>query len=836
MLFRSRDVYQVSIRSIDGDTKYVYEVGVDVEDKPYTLEDMDDGWTKLSYTFGEGVEADNFRVDFRVRTIVGDFIEIKNVFIGGQSISLSEANMDTETYGSVLPTFAETADHDWVTDSTYTVAFFTAKPHYEDDYPVMQAVIKGGKISTAELTNDGYYIDKIEVISDFHKDGEMVLAEFDPETSTIDADTNLLVTWKGVDRTVTFETNGGTPLAAKTVENGKPLALTNEEVTTRDLHLFSGWYSDSGLQTAFVPGVTTVTSDIKLYAKWILAANAKTVVIDLNTDGDDENILAEDLLANLVVEEGGTIAEAYRPSNIQILPGSYFDGWYAVGSDTPFDFTAEVNDNVVVRAKWTEPTTLYSVEAIRGGKGNTSADKVILSWLGDPGKLAKAGDIIAFKFRSTATIDQFSVRTSTKKFAYQRTMNSTNLLVYEVGDDGWISVAYQFPADGGSYDDGGGTISYGNDGLKFRFDLRSTGDVGGFLIGDLFEVKGVSFNGEELDIVALHDESVADDFDDDVALYAWPETVAVTFNYDNGGAADPRTGAVNVKYGERGFYALPEDTEKDSLLFDGWYKDSGFTEKFNSNVPIFTPTTLYGRWIEVYNVTLHNFDGSSNNRIDPVGKDVPMEEPRGISNIGYFLDGWFTKDPSDPEFNALTDAWDFDDDVTADMDLYAKWSAPTEAYLFTATVADERFQFRWHEDSGFFADGQIQKGDVFTLMIKFPDGNSSTEKKWRLRTRSAEAHITEDVNFSATPKEDGWYLITAVVPEGITGNGLYLQVYENANAAVGDKMIIKAFAYNGTAIEVDARPFGTASTSKGAYAKVKADGEVVNPDGTPIVP
>ena len=171
--------------------------------------------------------------------------------------------------------------------------------------------------------------------------------------------------------------------------------------------------------------------------------------------------------------------------------------------------------------------------------------------------------------------------------------------------------------------------------------------------------------------------------------------------------------------------------------------------------------------------------------------------------------------------------------VEASTTIYAKWAEPTEAYLFTATVAEERFQFRWHESLGFFADAQIQPGDVFTLMIKFPEGNSSAEKKWRLRTRSTEAHITEDVSFSSTPKEDGWYLITAVVPAGITGDGLYLQVYENANAAVGDKMIIKAFAYNGKGFEIEAKPYAEATTQKGAYSKVKADGEVVNVDGTP---
>ena len=130
------------------------------------------------------------------------------------------------------------------------------------------------------------------------------------------------------------------------------------------------------------------------------------------------------------------------------------------------------------------------------------------------------------------------------------------------------------------------------------------------------------------------------------------------------------------------------------------------------------------------------------------------------------------------------------------------------------------------------SNGTINAGDVFTLMLKFPEGNELAENYWRLRVRSGEAHITENTPFSSTTKVGDWYMITATVPEGIeNGKGLYLQVYgaDEANWPIGSVMIIKALAINGQEIEIDAQDYGTASTHKGAYEKICPNGAVIAP-------
>ena len=65
--------------------------------------------------------------------------------------------------------------------------------------------------------------------------------------------------------TVTFDSKGGTTVAQQTVESGK--TATEPAVPTKNGFVFIGWYSDTGLESAFNFD-TAITGDITLYAKW----------------------------------------------------------------------------------------------------------------------------------------------------------------------------------------------------------------------------------------------------------------------------------------------------------------------------------------------------------------------------------------------------------------------------------------------------------------------------------------------------------------------------------------------------------------------------------------
>lgn len=800
-LFRSsRDVYQVSIRSIDGSTKYVYEVAVDKEDKPYTLEDMGNGWTKLSYTFA--ADAENFRVDLRVRTIVGDFVEIKNVFVGGESIALSEENVDLETYGSVLPTFAKIDDHDWLTDSTYTVAYFTAKPHYEDDFPVMEAVTKGGKITKAGLSKDNYFIEKIQLITDFHETGDMTLADFDPATATIESDVNLLVTWKGVARTVTFNSNGGSDVPAQSIPHNS--VATKPENPTNGVKLFAEWYTSATEFTAetLFDFSTPITSDITLYARW--ADDVKTVTIDKNTGNPTNDVEVR----NVVINETTTAPV------LNSRPGFFFEGWFVGDTDTPFDFSAPVTANVSVKARWSDGT-VYQIVAT-AGNGTDSYDKFILDWQASELRVNK-DDVLTFKYRATVDFEEYSIRDDETtvtddvggRWIYQQSASAAaaNGLIITPLADGWVSVEYTFAekytAKGSSAAGiaAGDVVEYPN---VFRFDLRSH-DI---RPGDILEVSGIAINGVEKDLYAVDNCATAfiDDEDPLFEDYPWNTSVTVSFDYGD------KTVDSDIEWGSR--VALPTDVADyvPGQMFVGWYKDDLYSEAFNSALSIQNDITLYGKWVETVAVTLNNIDGSTD-RIDLVAKDSPMAKPRGVGRAGYFLEGWYTTDPNDPGFDPVADAWDFDDPVPAAMELFAKWKAPTEEYQLTATKEHGRFQLRYKESARPVLDG-MKPGDVITFQVKFAAA-SVTPASFRVRTYQGESNITSDPQ--ALPElADGWYSISVTVPDSITnGQGLYIAFFANANWAIGDVCVFRALALNGVEVTM------SSSNSNGPYGGVE---------------
>ena len=53
-----------------------------------------------------------------------------------------------------------------------------------------------------------------------------------------------------------------------------------------------------------------------------------------------------------------------------------------------------------------------------------------------------------------------------------------------------------------------------------------------------------------------------------------------------------------------GFANRPEDPTAEGYLFDDWYKDPSRTQKFNFDDPINDNTTIYGKWIKAYPITI----------------------------------------------------------------------------------------------------------------------------------------------------------------------------------------------------------------------------------------
>lgn len=90
-------------------------------------------------------------------------------------------------------------------------------------------------------------------------------------TTAIIADITLYANWATDSYSVTFHSNGGTPVSSQAVSyNGTAAEPSNP---TKSGYTFDGWYKDAGLTTAF-SFVSAITGNTTLYAKWTASSNA----------------------------------------------------------------------------------------------------------------------------------------------------------------------------------------------------------------------------------------------------------------------------------------------------------------------------------------------------------------------------------------------------------------------------------------------------------------------------------------------------------------------------------------------------------------------------------
>ena len=190
----------------------------------------------------------------------------------------------------------------------------------------------------------------------------------------------------------------------------------------------------------------------------------------------------------------------------------------------------------------------------------------------------------------------------------------------------------------------------------------------------------------------------------DTTIYAkWtaaadPVTYMVVFNSNGGGFVS----AQSVKSGEKA--VKPADPVKEGFTFGGWYKDSECKTAFDFNTPITELTMVYAKWNDpsapestptpesdssAHTVTFIT-NGGSKVAAQKVAHGKKVTYPDEPTKEGYKFEGWYSD-------SALTKPFEFNDPITDDIMVYAKWSengksaspSPTPAAKGTALV-DEK--------------------------------------------------------------------------------------------------------------------------------------------------
>lgn len=149
--------------------------------------------------------------------------------------------------------------------------------------------------------------------------------------------------------TVTFETNGGTPVESLV----DVTSVEAEPQTERTGYRLLGWFtSNEELSPISYPYI--LTKDTTLYAKW--EADTPTYRVDFDTDGGTP--------VNPMID-----VSVISTAPVTTKSGYALTGWYLSTTDTdPVTFPYEVNENTTLHAKWIDTSVInidgYAVEYI----------------------------------------------------------------------------------------------------------------------------------------------------------------------------------------------------------------------------------------------------------------------------------------------------------------------------------------------------------------------------------------------------------------------------------------------------------------------------------------
>ena len=206
----------------------------------------------------------------------------------------------------------------------------------------VQIIKKGDHVTKpAAPTKDGY------TFAGWYKDAEFTKA-FDFANEKINADTTLYAKWTQnapASYTVTFNTNGGSAVAAQTITPGEHVTIPT--APTKDGYTFAGWYKDAGLTTPFDFATETINTDTTIYAKW--TQNAVTPTPEQFTITFDKNG-GTGTMAPVTKNKG----ETYKlPICAFTAPdGKEFKAWQVGTKEKAVGDTITVDANTTVKAIW----------------------------------------------------------------------------------------------------------------------------------------------------------------------------------------------------------------------------------------------------------------------------------------------------------------------------------------------------------------------------------------------------------------------------------------------------------------------------------------------------
>ncbi|MCR5426491.1 MAG: InlB B-repeat-containing protein [Lachnospiraceae bacterium] len=432
-------------------------------------------------------------------------------------------------------------------------------------------------------------------------------------------------------------TNGANPASYTFITPDFALADASKAHYT-----FGGWFKEATFTTAVTSIPKHSKGNMTLYAKFTPETYAITYELDGGT-----NAAANP--ANYTYATG--VASFADP----VKEGYTFGGWFldaafttAVTSLTATDFGAKT-----LYAKWTAiPPTNYTVTFDANGHGTAPAAQTVASGskVAEPAALTADGFTFGGWYKEAACENAYDFDTA---------VTADITLYAKWTENPAVTYTVTFDANGHGTAPAPQSVASG---AKAAEPAALT-------------AEGYTFGGWYKEAACENAYDFGTAVTADITLYAkWTENAAVTYTvtFDangHGTAPAPQSVASGAKATE------PAALTAEGYTFGGWYKEADCKNAYDFGTAVTADITLYAKWTEnapstqvVYWVAFH----ANGHGVAPDAQNVP-EGGKAVTPIpptaeGYTFGGWYIDAP-------CTVAYNFDDPVTMNMTLYAKWTA-----------------------------------------------------------------------------------------------------------------------------------------------------------------
>lgn len=488
-------------------------------------------------------------------------------------------------------------------------------------------------------------------------------SKFDFE-SPVTSDITLYGEWFDPIITVTFDSNGGTPVA--------PLELTKSyyswdteqlygyviipepEAPTKEGYEFKYWSQDVGKYQSEFTFYTQVQSDITLYAVWFDPTQKFTVTFDAQGGTPVE---AQEVLVNTNVVE----------PEVPARDGYVFAYWsiYSYDDATPFNFEYDIiTGNTTLYAHWYDSSITYTITFDSQGGTPVEEQKLFSGQcITEPEVPKKAG----YQFLGWSTCaDYLSYFWFGERIYSDRTLYAIwkkNTCTVTFNTDGGTSVATQEVMHGYSVEK---PETPTKEGCEFKYWYKE-GELG----------RAFDFSTPV--------------YDDEITLCArWydpTQPLMVVFESNGGTSVETQ----QVLYGENA--VKPETPTKEGYEFLYWASDESLCYEYyfdSEDAKITNDIVLYACWYKTsyadsyesyYSVAFdENYEGSSctyRTYYKGIHNTIKWSDIPTPVRAGYVFGGWYrTKNPvfngNQPNLEGIA--------VYEDMNFYALWISDDTTY------------------------------------------------------------------------------------------------------------------------------------------------------------